>query len=342
MRHLLMTVITVALAAGGALSAAAAPHTDIPTFAVTGAIGGPDGFWDLLAIDDSTHTLYLGHSDRVISVDLDNGRLNPEFAKGRRVHAAIPLPGNRVLSTNGASNTVTVFDAGTGKLLATIPTGASPDDALLDPASGLVLVMDHEGGDITLIDPRTLKSPGKIEVGGDLELAAATGHDKVFVNIENKAKVAVIDTKVRKVAAYYDLPGCDGPTGLAYDSRADLVLSACANEKAVALHGSDGSLAATVKIGKGPDGAMYDAKRNLFFVPCGRDGVLDVIAEKGGMLELVSTVTTAVGARTGALDAKTGKIYLPTADFDFKHVQPGKRPALVPGSFRILVVSATS
>ena len=340
MRHI-VTLMTSALVLVCAAAASGATHSTVPSFGVTDSIAGPDGYWDLLAVDAKTHRLYVGHGDRVVSVDLDTGKLNPKFATGQHVHAAIPLPHNRVLSTNGDSNTATVFDASSGKVVADIPTGADPDNAITDPATGMVLVMDHEGGDITFIDAEKLSSPGRVAVGGELEQGAATGHGKVFVNIEDQARVAVIDTVARKVSAYYKIPGCKGPTGLAFDPKTDLILTACDNETAVALHASDGSVAATLKIGKGPDGAIFDPERNLFFVPCGRDGVLEVIAVKpDGTLDVIETVKTAVGARTATMDPATGKIYLPTADFDFKNSDPGQRPKLVPGSFRILVVSA--
>lgn len=341
MQPSLKTIATL-FALFAAVPALAAPHDNMPQFAVTGKIAGPDGFWDLLAVDTQLHRLYVGHGDRVTSVDLDSGKVTPKLLGGEHVHAAIPLSGGRVLATNGDTNTATVADGATGKLIATIPTGKDPDNAIPDPASGLILVMDHEGGDITFIDPETLTSPGRLDVGGELEQGAATGTGKVFVNLEDKNQVAVIDTKTRKVAAYYKLPGCEGPTGLAYDAKTDLILSACGNETAVVLRASDGSVVTSLKIGKGPDGAIFDPARNLFFVPCGRDGVMDVIAMEDGALKVVASVPTAVGARTATLDPTTGKIYLPTADFDFKNAQPGKRPTLVPGSFRILVVSEKS
>ena len=340
--HRSLTTIAIIFAVFAAMPALAAPHDKMPQFAVTGTIAGPDGFWDLLAVDTQLHRLYVGHGDRVTSVDLDSGKVNPTLLVGQHVHAAIPLSGGRVLATNGDTNTAVVADGATGKVIATIPTGKDPDNAIPDPTTGLILVMDHEGGDVTFIDPKTLTSPGRLKVGGELEQGAANGNGKVFVNLEDKDQVAVIDTKARKVAAYYALPGCEGPTGLAYDAKADLILAACGNETAVVLDAGDGAFITSLKIGKGPDGAIFDPARDLFFVPCGRDGVMNVIAMVDGALQVVASVPTAVGARTATLDSTTGKIYLPTADFDFKNASPGKRPALIPGTFRILVVSEKS
>jgi hypothetical protein len=61
-----------------------------------------------------------------------------------------------------------------------------------------------------------------------------------------------------------------------------------------------------------------------------------VIGEAGG-LKVTATVPTAVGARTGALDSQTGKVYLPTAEF--AAAEPGERPAALPGSFHLVVLA---
>src|SRR5206468_2866098 len=85
-------------------------------------------------------------------------------------------------------------------------------------AIGLALVMDHAGGQITLIDPKTHKDAGTIEVGGDLEAAVVDGAGKAYVNVENKNEIAVVDVAKKAVLAHWPLSGCDGPTGLAYDA----------------------------------------------------------------------------------------------------------------------------
>src|ERR1019366_9399053 len=126
------------------------------------------------------------------------------LVEGKRLHAVLPLGDGRALSTNGGDNTATLFEATTGKVIASIATGLNPDDAIYDPSSGLALVMDGRAdGSITLIDPTTATSPGKISVGGKLEFAVADGHGHVYVNVEDKGEIAVVDVAGRKVAARY-------------------------------------------------------------------------------------------------------------------------------------------
>lgn len=310
-----------------------------PDLAVVATIPGPDGGWDFASVDSAQRRLYIAHGDAVMSVDLDTGAVNPRLIGGERLHSVALLPGGRALVTNGGDNTATLFTEATGDIIASIPTGAGPDAAIFDPWSGLALVMDGRGGEITLIDPKAATAVGDIQVGGKLEFAAADGKGKAFVNIEDRDEIAVIDIAARKVAARYPLTGCESPTGLNIDPATGTFIAACANHIAVALDAKDGKIVATPPIGGRPDAVIFDPGRGLFFIPCG-EGSLAVIAATGTP-RIVDTIPTAIGARTGALDAKTGKLYLPTADFGA--VPAGQeRPAIIPGTFRILVVGRKS
>lgn len=86
---------------------------------------------------------------------------------------------------------------------------------------------------------------------------------------------------------------------------------------------------------------MLDAKRRLAFIPCGKDGVLDILSLDGLVVRRVGRVRTATGARTGALDPSTSTIYLPTAATRPSSTQGG-RPTPASGTFRVLVVRPAS
>jgi YVTN family beta-propeller protein len=314
----------------------AAIAADAPiNLSVVRTIPGPDGGWDYASIDADARRLYVAHGDAVTAVDLDSGKVNPKLVEGKHLHAVLPLADGKVLATNGGNNTATLFDGASGKVIASIPTGTSPDAAIFDPSSGLVLVMNAHGGDITLIDPKTTTSVGRIDVGGALEFAVADGQGKAYVNIEDKGAIAVVDIAGRKVVTHYTLTGCTEPSGLALDPKTGVMVAACANNKAIAIRAKDGMIVATLNIGGHPDATIFDAKRGLFFIPCA-EGNLAVIAA-GEVPAVLATVKTAAGARTGALDSKTGNLYLPTADLT--PPPPGeKHYGITPGTFRILVV----
>ncbi len=309
---------------------------ELPGLKPVGSIAIPDGGWDYAAVDAAARRLYLSRSDGVMVLDLDTGKVTPTLVPGKRVHQSLPLPDGRLLSTNGDSNSATLSNASDGSVIAEIPTGQKPDAAVYDPVSKLVLVMNGKSGDITLIDPASAKSVGTIAVGGALEFAVADGLGHVFVNVEDKNELVTIDTAQRKVTDKAVLKGCDGPSGLAYDTEDKLLLSVCGNKVAIVSSAVTGKALASVAIGTGPDAAIWDEAAKLFYVPCGSDGVLSVIAVVGGKVTSLGPIPTHKGARLGALDPKTGRLYLPTADY--QPATAGERPKSVAGSVRLLVL----
>jgi hypothetical protein len=326
--------------AAAAISAVATQAGAAPAYGVTDHIKGPDGGWDYVSFDPAHRRLYVSRAGGVTVVDADSKTVTGHLTDAGRAHESLPLQnGSLLLVTDSTSNSAHLVDALSGKPIVDIATGAKPDGALFDPATGLALVIDGKTSDLTLIDPAAQKAVGAIPIGGGLEFAVADGHGKVFVNIEDQNQIAVVDTKSRAVVAHYPLAGCVAPGGLAYAPGADVLISACQNKTAKVIAASDGKDLGTLAIGAGPDAVIYDAARKLAFIPCGRDGVLEVVAVHGPHdVAIVQTVQTALGARTGAVDPKTGAIYLPTAKFD-PPPPGGGRPTAEPGTFEILVVT---
>jgi DNA-binding beta-propeller fold protein YncE len=299
-----------------------------------------DARLDHASIDGELRRLYVARGFGVTAVDLDTEQTTRQLVAGQHVHAVIPLPGGRALSTNGDSNTATLFNGKTGEVVAQINTGSDPDAAAFDPVSGLVFVMDAKEGDATLIDPVGGKAVGRLSLGGKPEFAVVDGHGHLFVNLEDQNKTAVVDTVGRKVVGSYDLPGCQEPSALGIDGESGVLVAACSNRTAVAIRAADGkAIAQHLPIDRKPDAVIFDAARKTFYIPCGRDGTLAVIAEfNDGTFSVRESISTAVGAHTGALDSKTGRLYLPTADYHL--TLTGVAPA--DGTFRILVLGYES
>ncbi|MEO8307762.1 MAG: YncE family protein [Pseudomonadota bacterium] len=335
LRHTLKPLVTAAVAL--LITTAAPSQTGGPAgYSVVSRIPGPDGGWDLLDIDPVAQRLYLARRAGVMSVDLASGKVTPDLVAGDGMHASMPVPGtSRVLSTNGDTNTVTIFDGVSGKVFAKLEVGTKPDAVAWDQATRTAWVMNPGSGDISVVDPLAEKVLGTITVGGSLELGIADGNGTLYVNVEDRNEVAVLDTRARKLLRRFPLNGCEGPTGIAYAPDQKLVISACANGVAV-ISKPDGHAVATLPVGPRPDGAAYDATRHLAFVPSGGDGTLYVI-RLSPKPEVVQRLETARGARTIALDAATGRLYLPSARYET--AAGASRPAMIPGSFSVLVVA---
>jgi DNA-binding beta-propeller fold protein YncE len=305
---------------------------------VVARIAGPDGGWDYASFDPARRRVYVAHGLKVTMIDADSGQVTAAFAPGNFLHAVLPIPNSDLLvTTNSGDSSVRLLDADDGKLIASVPAAKDTDGAAFDPASGLVLAICGDSGVITLVDPKAKAAVGSISVGGALEFGAPDGKGRFYVNVEDKHEVAVIDIAARAVVARYPMPGCEEPTGLAYVAG-DRVIAACKNGFAKILAAATGKELASLTIGARPDAVLYDAGRGLAYIPSGATGTLAVIALSGaGDNTVIDTVKTETGARTGAVDPKTGRIYLPTAEYG-PPATPGQRPPVKPGTFHVLVL----
>lgn len=325
-------ILAVSLAAW----AQAAPSV-AQQYRVVAQLPAGDGGWDLLSVDPVDQRVYVGRPDGVTAIDLKTGKATDRLVPGQRVHAALAIPGtHEVISTNGGTNKATLFDGRTGQVGATIVTGTKPDAAAYDPATRTVWIMNPGSGDVTVVDPASAKVLATVPVGGSLELGVADGVGRMYVNVEDRNEVAVLDTKNRKLLSRFKLQGCEGPTGIAYDPSSREVLSACGENAVAIVSASDGRQIARLPIGRGADGAAFDPRRGIALVPAGRDGNITLI-RMGATPKVLGQVSTAVSARTIAVDPVTGRAYLPSAKL--ARGQGGDRPQPVPGSFRVLVVA---
>ncbi len=328
-RSIGLVALAAALSLGGGAMAA-------PSYAVTAHIPGPDGRWDYVSFDPVKRRVYISRADGLAFIDADTGTLTAHLADGQSTHEPLPLPGGaRVALTNRGDNTVHLIDTATGALIAAVPVGEGPDGAAFDARTGLMMVTSHTGV-LSLVDPAAGKPAGSITVGGSLEFPAADGKGRGFVDVEDKNQIAVVDLKAKTLVTTYALAGCEHPGGLAYDAGLGVLIASCDNNIAKVLDAATGAEVANLAIGKGPDAVFIDAGRRLAFIPCGRNGVLEVISiADRGKIAVVQALATQLGARTGAVDPQTGVVYLPTATY----VITGSGATVTPGTFQVLVVS---
>ena len=300
-------------------------------------IPGPDGGWDYASYDAARRRIYVAHGAQILALDLTTEKLNAHFASGVRFHEVVVVPGADLLvATDSGDSTVKLLRASDGQLLKALRVDADPDGAAYDPASGLVVVINRNAGVLTLIDPKKQSVVGTIAVGDVLEFGQPDGQGRFYVNIENKGQVAVVDLTAREVLSRYNMAGCERPTGLAY-VEGRRIISSCGGLAKV-LDATDGHEIASLKIGGFPDAVLYDSVRHIAYIPTALDGKLWAIDLRGdGNNSLAESVSTRVGARTGAVDLYTGRIYLPSAEYNLP-VSPGTRPTTTPGPFDIVVL----
>ena len=317
------------------LAAAAAA----PTYTIKDRIAGPDGGWDYASIDAATHMLYVAHGAAVLALDIASGKVRT-FGTIARAHAVVPLPGGLLLVTSGGDDSVRLIDPANGSEKAKIAVGKDPDAAFYDSVTHNAVVANAKAGTVSLIDPTKATVVRTITLKPGLEFAVTDGKGMLFVNNEDANEIERADLRTGAVMPSIAMPGCEGPTGLALDAANHRLISACANGKAAVVDTVTSKMVALLDIGRGPDAVLLDAARHVALIPCGKDGKLEVIAlgDQRSMPTVVAHATTEQGARTGAIDGRTGAVYLPTARFNAP-TPPATRPQAAPGTFHVLVLA---
>ena len=342
-------LLTVAVAAALGLTCLDANAAAGPGYHLAHEVSlpGNEG-WDYLAFEQGGHRLFVSHGTRVLVIDSDTLKVSGEIADTPGVHGIALAPDlGRGYVSAGRAGTAVVFDLKTLARLKEIKvTGDNPDAILYEPATHRVLTFNGRGRNATVIDAATDAVIGTIPLDAKPEFAAADGKGHVWVNLEDKNSIAQIDPRSLKVTAVWPVGGCEEPSGLALDAAGARLFPVCDNKLMAEVDATSGRVLGSAPIGAGVDAAAYDPGLSLAFASCG-EGVLSVVKPgAAGSLEVVQSLATRRGARTLALDERSHRVFLVTADFGppppatAEHPHP--RGEMVPGSFRLLVLEPAS
>jgi len=246
--------------------------------------------------------------------------------------------------TDGGANEVVVFDLKDLSIKSRVKAGTNPDGAVYDSVSQRLFAFNGRSGDATVIDAKAGTVAGTIKLGGKPEFPVSDGKGSVYDNLEDKSEIVRIDSKTMAVTAHWPLAPCESPSGLAIDKKSRRLFAVCDNKMMAVVDADSGKVVATPAIGEGPDAASFDPGAKLAFSSNGESGTVSVVREESkDKFTVVQTVRTERGARTMTLDEKTYTLYLPTAKFGAPPAATAAnahpRPAILPDSFKILIVS---
>jgi YVTN family beta-propeller protein len=237
---------------------------------------------------------------------------------------------------------VSVVDLKTLATTSKVETGKNPDAMAYDAKRGELYVFNHSGNSATVIDAKAAKSIATIELGGEPEFGVSDdAAGRVYCNLEDKSEVVAIDSAKHEVVARWPLAPGTEPTGIALDAAHHRLFVTCHNKVMEMLDTASGKVLANVPIGSGVDGCAFDDALHLAFASCGEGTTTIAKEEDGEKFTMEQTLKTERGARTIALDSKTHRIYLPTAQFETAATPaPGAsptRPKMVPNTMKVLV-----
>ena len=256
-----------------------------------------------------------------------------------------------------SSNPIVMFDTKTLATIKTIQVTGNPDGIFFEPATGHIFVLSHRAPNVTVLNGEDGAIVGTIDLGGQPEQGATDGKGHVYIDVEDKDRIAVVDPKTNTVTGTYPLNGKGGaPAGLALDAKNGILFAFCADPATcVVLNAADGKILDTLPIGDGVDGAEFNPDTMEAFSSQG-DGTLTIIKENSPTRFAVEqTVKTPRRAKCSTLDMKTGQIYLTSIERAAPALRRSPPPsraaprppagagggrggATVPGSFTITVV----
>jgi DNA-binding beta-propeller fold protein YncE len=338
------------LAFAGLVQAQAGPYKVLKIQLV-----GGDGGFDYVTADSEGRNLYVARSGPAGHI----GVYNLDTLAQVGDIPGISSHGGAVDTASGhgfaTSKPVTMFDGKTFAILKKIDVEGNPDGYLNDVYNHHFYILSHSAPNITVLDDKDGSILGTIDIGGAPEQAATDRQGKIYVDIEDKSAIAVIDANTMKVVGKYDLSSKGGGcAGLALDVKNSILFASCREKNnMIILSATDGHIITDLPIGVGSDGATFNPATMEAFSSQG-DGTLTVIKEDSPTsFSVEQTVPTPARAKTLTLDSKTNQIYLITAEYGpvpppVPNAPPpppgapafmrGPRPPIIPGSFQILVI----
>ena len=313
----------------------------------TARVGGEGGY-DYIFADVEGRRLYVprgGPTGQLTVFNLDTLESVGAVAEVRAGGATVDPKSHHGFST---TKPLTMWDATTLKVIKTIDVDGRPDGILCDPYNARVWVLSHQPPHATVIDAAEGVVVKTLDLGGAPEQAVSDGKGTIYVNIADKANIAVVDAKNLTVTAHYDVSSKGtGGSGLAFDAKNQLLFAYYRQPSptVVIVNADSGNIITTLPTGMGVDTVAFNPA-TMEAISAEYAGSMTFIKENSPTSFAVEqTVQTMVGAKTLALDTKTNHVFTMAAEFGPPppNAPPGPagRPArgpIVPGSFSILMV----
>ena len=285
-------------------------------YSVTKKIPIPgQGSFDYLTVDEGARRLYVSHGTQVEVLDIDSLAVVGNIPKTPGVHGvAIAPESGRGFVSNGQASTVTIFDLKTLKPIAEVPTGQKPDAIIYDPATARVFAFNGGGNSVSAIEAASGKVAGTIDLGGGPEFAAADGTGYVFDNLEDQSQVVKINSRDLKIEQRWSTAPCASPSSMAMDRANRRLFLGCRSKVMAVMNADTGQVITTLPIGEHVDATAFDPATKLIFNSNGEGTITVIHQDNPDQYSLVETVKTAPRAKTMALDPKTHRLFLSTAE----------------------------
>ena len=295
------------------------------------------GWWDYITIDAIAKRMYVSHGNQVNVLSTTNGDSIGMVTTTLGVHGiVINNKLGKGYTSNGKSNSISIFNLKTLKVIKEVAVGQNPDAIFYDDFSKKIITCNGNSKDLSVFDPLTEKVIATVPLGDKPETAVSNGKGKIFVNGEETSTLFVIDAKAFKKIHSFKINGGTAPSGLDIDRNTNRLFIGCGDSKTMVIMNPDnGKTIAKFPIGS-TDGVVFDQKLKLAFASNG-EGTISVVKElSANKFKALKSISTEPSARTIAMDITTHHLFLPAAKT--KPSTTGGRPSMIPGTFHVIEV----
>ncbi len=283
------------------------------------ALKGAAPDWDYVTLDPARGYLFIGRrGDGVTVFDINKKKVVRNIDKSDDANAIVLVPEfDRGYTING-DGTTTAFQLSSLKAIDRIKIGEDADSAFYEPVTKQLAFTMGDSKKIAFVDAKTGKLVGELPMESKkLDGTVADGEGNLFMALRDRNAVVKIDVAQRKVSEEWKTAPCEEPTGIAYDKANKRIFVGCRGSKPVlaVLDSTSGKVITTAEIGRGNDGVIYDPTTRKVYTSNGVDANLVIYDQVSpDTYKLAEATTTRPYARTMAMDPKTRKIYLVTAE----------------------------
>src|SRR3989441_1904098 len=243
-----------------------------------------------------------GETGQVVIFDLKTFKTLGQIKAGRNPDSILYDPASkRIFVFNGGTKDSTVIDPAKGTVVATIPLGGAPEQAVAD-GKGMIYDNLEDTNEVIALDSRTLKITARWPVapaGQPVSIAMDRQHRRLFIGGRNPKLFVVMNADTGKI------------------------------------------IGQATPIGDRVDTTIFDPETGMIASATREGTIHIFHEDTPDTYSIVETVKTEFGAKTLAHDPKTHNLYTDTSDFGPAPAPTAKQanpqPVAKPGTFRVLI-----
>jgi DNA-binding beta-propeller fold protein YncE len=279
------------------------------------------------------HMSFDAESGRLFVAALGNNTVEViDTRQGKRLHSVsglhepqgvLCLPDvNRLYVANGDDGTVQMFDASSYRLIKSISLGSDADNVRFDPERKEIYVGYGTGALAILREDGTKVADIRLDAHPESFQLEKNG-SRIFVNLPNSRKIAVVDRKTRTVIASWSTGQALANFPMALDEQEHRLFVVCRKPAELLVLSTDtGAVIAELPAVGDCDDVFYDAASKRLYASGGEGNVSVVEQQSPDQYSELGKVSTRKGARTSFFSSASHALYVAAR-------QQGSQPAAI-------------